>query len=159
MASSRSRVDCQTVLVVFVCSLIERNDACSEWGRESFLSSLINHLWQYSPTQEQPNRYTNTWRLDDAIKWKHFPRHWPFVQGTHPSSVNSPHKGQWCGALMFSLICVWTNGCTNNRNAGNLRQHRAHYDVTVKLATTGTHYNPLCVIFQQMSLCPWLRQN
>ena len=24
------------------------------------------------------------------------------------SPVNSPHKGQWHGALMFSLICVWT---------------------------------------------------
>ena len=23
------------------------------------------------------------------------------------SPVNSPHKGQWRGALMFSLICVW----------------------------------------------------
>ena len=26
------------------------------------------------------------------------------------SPVNSPHKGQWRGALMFSLVCVWING-------------------------------------------------
>ena len=39
---------------------------------------------------------------DDAIKWKHFPRYWPFVRGIHRSPVNSPHKGQWRGALMFS---------------------------------------------------------
>ena len=45
---------------------------------------------------------------DDVIKWKHFPCNWPFVRGTHRSPVNSPHKGQWRGALMFSLICVWT---------------------------------------------------
>ena len=31
---------------------------------------------------------------DDVIKWKHFPRHWPFVRGIHRSPVNSPHKGQ-----------------------------------------------------------------
>ena len=43
---------------------------------------------------------------DDVIKWKHFPRYWPFVRGIHRSPVNSSHKGQWCGALMFSLICV-----------------------------------------------------
>ena len=43
---------------------------------------------------------------DDVIKWKHFPRYWPFVRGIHRSPVNSPHKGQWRGALMFSLICV-----------------------------------------------------
>ena len=41
---------------------------------------------------------------DDVIKWKHFPRYWPFVRGIHRSPVKSPHKGQWCGALMFSLI-------------------------------------------------------
>ena len=43
---------------------------------------------------------------DDVIKWKHFPRYWPFVRGIHRSPGNSPHKGQWRGALMFSLICV-----------------------------------------------------
>ena len=67
----------------------------------------------------------------DVIKWKHFPHYWPFVQGIHPSPMNSPHKGQWRGALMFSLICAWINGWVNNREAGDLRRYRAHYDVTV----------------------------
>ena len=43
---------------------------------------------------------------DDVIRWKHFPRYWPFVWGINRSPVNSPHKGQWRGALMFSLICT-----------------------------------------------------
>ena len=68
---------------------------------------------------------------DDVIKWKHFPRNWQFVRGIHRSSVNSPHKGQWRGALMFSLICVWINDWVNNREAGDLRRYRAHYDVIV----------------------------
>ena len=59
---------------------------------------------------------------DDVIKWKHFPRYWPFVRGIHRSPVNSPHKGQWRGALMFSLICLWINGWVNNREAGDLRR-------------------------------------
>ena len=59
------------------------------------------------------------------------PRYWPFVQGIHRSPVNSPHKGQWHGALMFHLICTWINGWVNNREAGDLRRHRAHYDVTI----------------------------
>ena len=62
---------------------------------------------------------------------KHFPRYWPFVRGIHRSSVNSPHKGQWRGALMFSLICVWINGWVNNREAGDLRRYRAHYYIIV----------------------------
>ena len=43
---------------------------------------------------------------DDVIKWKHFPRYWSFVRGIHRPLVNSLHKGQWRGALMFSLICA-----------------------------------------------------
>ena len=76
------------------------------------------------------------WRLispanhDDVIKWKHFPRYWPFVLGIHRSPVNSPHKGQRRRALVLSLICSWTNGWVNNRNAGDLMRHRADYDVT-----------------------------
>ena len=68
---------------------------------------------------------------DDVIKWKHFRRNWPFVRRIHRSPVNSLHKGQWRGALMFSLICTWTNGWVNNQDAGDLRRHRAHYDVIV----------------------------
>ena len=71
------------------------------------------------------------WAYDDVIKCKHIPRYWPFVRGIHRSPVNSPHKGQWRGALIFSLICAWINGWLNNREAGDLRRHRAHYDVIV----------------------------
>ena len=73
---------------------------------------------------------------DDVIKWKHFPRYWPFVRGIHRSPVNSPHKGQWRGALMFYLICVWINGWVNNREAGDFRRYRAHYDVIVMLKSS-----------------------
>ena len=68
---------------------------------------------------------------DDVIKWKNFPRYWPFVQGIQRSPVNSPHKGQWRRALMFSLINTRINGWVNNGEAGDLRRHHAHYDVTV----------------------------
>ena len=71
------------------------------------------------------------WLHDDIIKRKHFPPYWPFVGGIHRSPVNSPHNGQWRGALVFSLICAWINGWVNNRDAGDLRRNRAHYDVIV----------------------------
>ena len=69
--------------------------------------------------------------LDDVTKWKYFPRYWPFVRGIHRWSVNSPHKDQWRGALMFSLICAWINGWVNNSETGDLRRHRTHYYVIV----------------------------
>ena len=70
---------------------------------------------------------------NNVIKWKHFPRYWPFVQGIHRYPVNSPHKGQWRGALIFSLICARIIGWVKNREAADLRRYCAHFDVTVML--------------------------
>ena len=69
--------------------------------------------------------------MKDVIKRRPFPRYWPFVREIHRSLVNSPHKGQWRRALMFSLICAWINSWVNNREAVDLRRHHAHYDVIV----------------------------
>ena len=68
----------------------------------------------------------------------------PFVLGIHRSPVNTPHKGQWRGALMLSLICVWINGWVNNCEAGGLRGHRAHYDVIV-MWKTSEHWLLTCL--------------
>ena len=86
------------------------------------LSNITTHRYQLYPI--------NTLH-DDVIKWKNFQRYWPFVRGTHRSPVNCQHKGQWRGALMFSLICACMNDWVTNREAGDLRRHRIHYDVTV----------------------------
>ena len=71
--------------------------------------------------------------MQSGMLWKHFPRSSPFVRGINRSLVNSSHKGQWHGALMFSLICSWINGWVNNREAGVLRRHRTLYDVTIMM--------------------------
>ena len=57
-------------------------------------------MWKYSAID-----HASVLTHDDVIKWKHFPRYWPFVWVIHRPPVNSPHKGQWRGALVFSLIC------------------------------------------------------
>ena len=87
-------------------------------------------------------RQTITWN-NDVIKWKHFPRNWPFVREIHRSPVNFPHKGQWRGALMFSLIYAWINDWVNNREAGDLRRQHDHCDVIVM--ETMTKFNYACV--------------
>ena len=63
--------------------------------------------------------------------------------GEFTGPVQFPHKGQWRGALMFSLICIWINGWVNNREAGDWRRYRAHYDVTVmwNLRVSDLHMN------------------
>ena len=78
-------------------------------------------------------------RLNAHSWWRHqmetFSALLAFVRGIHRSPANSPHKGQWPGVLMFSLICVWINDWVNNRDAGELRRHCGHYDVTVMSQT------------------------
>ena len=66
----------------------------------------------------------------EVIKWKHFPRYWPFVRGIHRSPVNSPYKGQWRGALMFLWFVPEQTG-EYNRDVRDLRRHQTHYDVTI----------------------------
>ena len=63
--------------------------------------------------------------------WRHqmetFPALLAVCAGNSPVTGDLPHKGQWRGALMFSLICAWVN----NRDVYDLRRHHAHSDVTV----------------------------
>ena len=88
-----------------------------------------------------------TWTKDDLIHWCLFslPRDIDVIQVAYMMTSsngnifrvtghlrgNSPYKGQWRGALMFSLICTRINGWVNNGEAGDLRRYRANYDVTV----------------------------
>ena len=82
-------------LIIMFCSKFQVNPANSMWLRAQ----------KGTPPHVQVMRVSHLWH-DDIIKWKHFPRYWPFVQGIQRSPVNSPHKGQWRGALMFYLICA-----------------------------------------------------
>ena len=80
-------------------------------------------------------KFDTDWKLWFLIRhqMEAFSRYWPFVRGIHRSPVNSLHKGHWCGALKFSFVCAWINGWVNNRKDGDLRRHRAHYNVIVML--------------------------
>ena len=91
---------------------------------------------------------------DDVIKWKHFPRYWPLIcdagihhqaqmgwkatqsPSEHDDVIKWKHFPRYCPwfvtrSLMFSLISAWTKGWVNNRDAGDLRRHCAHYDFNV----------------------------
>ena len=89
-----------------------KSDYHISWERvwvEGVGVNLSYFLLTYTLHSDQETLNFRLWIYDDVIKWKHFSRYWPFVWGIHRLLVNSPHKGQWRGALMFSLICTWTN--------------------------------------------------
>ena len=78
----------------------------------------------------------------DAAWWRHqmetFPRYWPFVRRIHRSPVNFPTKVSDAELWCFSLICAWTSGWVNNRDAGDflvggMAQIRCHGDLNSRL--------------------------
>ena len=102
--------------------------------------------------------------IDFCTWWRHqmetFSALLPYCAGNSPV----PRKRQWRGALMYSLICAWTNSWVNIRDAGNLRRHRAHYAVTVMInglfAGTPLHrrivsQGPLQQRFDCFLCCEW----
>ena len=84
------------------------------------------------------------WGHDDVIKWKHFPRYWPFVRGIHRSPVDSGHKDQWCGRLGVFYLCL-------NKRLSKQSRHRAYYEVIV-MHMIYAHMVSLCFVWI------WLRE-
>ena len=87
--------------------------SCNGWYLTTMLMLVIRYKeWCILPTQMMTRSISTTWpsltkhssKHDAIIKWKNFPRHWPFVRRIHRSQVNSSYKGQWRGALIFSSI-------------------------------------------------------
>ena len=110
----------------------------THWGRDKMAGIFVDNIFLFVFLSWNCSIWIPIWITHgDVIKLKPVPRYWPFVRGIHRSPVNFPHKGQWRGALMFSLICVWINGWVNNREAGNLRRYGAHYDVIVMFVSNG----------------------
>ena len=76
------------------------------------------------------------------------------------TAVVSPHKGQWREALMLSLTYAWTNGWVNNRDASDLRRHRAHYDVTVmnaqKKCVHISKWWDILYLYDKLKISHWL---
>ena len=51
--------------------------------------------------------------------------------GDSPVTGEFPVQRPVTRSFDVSLICAWINGWVNNRKSGDLRRHRAHYDVIV----------------------------
>ena len=106
----------------FPAQMVSNAENVSIWWRHHEYAAVVGQ--RVCEMHYQPSH-------DNVIKSKHFPRFWPFVRGYHRLMVDSRHKSQWRGALVFCLICTWTNRWANNGDTGDLRRHRAHYGITV----------------------------
>ena len=115
--------DCRLCAISLECNMLynmnmlikhSANTECIHGVSDEFHSGWITHVWNI-----RWHSIADIWLYhkgelsthDDVIKWKHFPRHWPFVRGIRRSPL-------------------WINGWVNDREAGDLKRYRTHYDVT-----------------------------
>ena len=143
---------------------------CASWWRHQMetFSTLLALCAGNSPVFYFICAWTNGWvNHRDASDCRRHHVHYD-VTAMIPYQVISslqvflqmPHAGEFPSQRpitrsfdFYSLICVWMNGSVNNREADDLRRHRAHYDVTVMFQSTNSHctHRPL--------RCPlWLRR-
>ena len=86
-----------------------------QWSGIKIWSLVLNILTMMASSNENISRVTgHLWEESTGHRWISF------------------RKGQWRAALKCSLICAWTNGWANIRDADDFRYHRDHYDVAVK---------------------------
>ena len=137
--------------VLLTFSYIHKSGVCQDWLKLQYFA--IRRQFREPETCHIATYFLHTvYSITTLCSWwRHqmetFPALLAFVQGIHRSPVNSPPKGQWRGALKFSLICVWINGWVNNREAGNWRRYRTHYDVTVMWKwRRGVGVDCICII-------------
>ena len=138
--SNKTRMSVVSPVDGSLVKLVTIYDVIISLSLADLLSGSINYIFTFSIISRHQMAYVfDIWYIIDIYLiiswWRHqmetFPRNWPFVREIHRSPVNFPHKGQWRGALMFSLIYAWINEWVNNREAGDLRRQHGHYDVIV----------------------------
>ena len=111
-----------------------------------------NYHYIYNISRTKPQNLTflvSSCSCFCPIHWSQvLSRKWKVPSNGNIFCVTGPLCGQFTGHrwipltnvsetefLMFSLICTWLNGWVKSRESGDLRHHRAHYDVTVMKLT------------------------
>ena len=123
---------CLNCFVTRVCDLsayaefVRRKKTCSQGNSTVCLRVIIAQKFSFTWTIMTPSIISNMMTLSNGYIFR---VSGPFMKVGGP--LNALNKGQWRGDLMFLLICAWTNDRATNQNAGDLRHHRAHYEVTV----------------------------
>ena len=72
---------------------------------------------------------------DDVMKWKRFPRYWPFVMGIHRSPVDSPFKGSVTAVLMFFFDVRLNKLLNEQSNCWWVETPRRSFDAIVMAVT------------------------
>ena len=108
-------------------------------GRSQFAAFVVISQYMMTPSNRNIFRFTGPLCGE-------FTGHWWI----------HPQKGQWRRALIFSLACTWINRWVNNREAGCLRRHRAHYDVIIMILSTHWQWRIFGYLSTRSAKCSYI---
>ena len=83
---------------------------------DAFFHQYSNLMGTITPIAIIESVSSNVW--DRITWWRHQMETFSALPAIWAGNSPVPHKGQWSGVLMFSLICARINGSVNNREAG-----------------------------------------
>ena len=124
------------VHVVVICScgrfylLVQREIWCTVAAIEIFIANQPARLWNHWMWIVYLQRTWPNICADINMILLFIEIIWDYCAIWFVICVYDPDVGQWRRDLMFSFTCAWINAWVNNGEAGDLRRHRAHYDVT-----------------------------
>ena len=94
---------------------------------ESFEEMWLQYIYIYIESALYRPDSPGIFQPQQLTSWRH--RMETFSALLAICAGNSPVPGEF--PSQKPVICVWINGWVNNREPGDLRRYRAHYDVTV----------------------------
>ena len=121
---------------------------CNGWQPQNFTFSVpsLTALLNARAIAIRPRMSEYRIRAWEPTTWKHTKKSWwrhrmetfsallALCGGNSPVTSEFPSQRPVTRRFdVFFVICAWTNGMVNNRDLGDLRRHRARYDVTVMI--------------------------
>ena len=122
MVIRRTRLRNGYVAALYVQNYVSLVEA---WHKILMCESCCSHfVWG-----RHDNIIAIIWTKTDPIHWRIYGVRGRLVNIFISIQLIQFSSIQWRRAWVFSVICAWINSWVNNREAGYLRRHRAHYDV------------------------------
>ena len=132
-----SSCTCHDSITVVSCAIFHSNHFTTIWKRAKWNLHPIWKLRSKIIRERRPRMWNHDEFRSESLQPAIFQCSWWRHQIETFSALlalcqeDSPSKGQWWVAPMFSYICAWTNNWANSWDTVDLRRHRSHYDVTV----------------------------
>ena len=119
------------------------------WKKAKVMQPHYKLSWQSSRNRQKLFKHRHNVRS----WWRHqmgtFSALLAFCEGNPPVTGGFPSQRPMTRSFDVLMICTWTNGWANKRDAGDLRRH---YDVIIIISTSRANQSALLVMWLPINL-------